>query len=172
MGAIKNWAEKFQPKEKRKLFINSGLLCGAAASFFLSVTGDSSAILGAIILCTWLLIYAAIFIAIVKKNKGKGFWREFAIESLIYLACVVVGVIIGWISMVLLAIVIAIAFAMMLLGGSGSLFGLLGTGSNSNSGYNHACCATCRRFSNGQCHDNPGKIIGDPAAVKCDSYSL
>lgn len=167
MGAIKQWFQAFNPEEKKKFFMNFGLLSGGLVGFYYSLVGSKEFGSAATINCVWIFIYFTIAILILRKQKDPDFWKNYLIGAAIYCGCALVGVLIGMLSVIALAIYLAVGFAFGFM--LPNFFGNT-TPRNTNPGFKHNCCYTCSRYAYGQCLENPGQAISDPGSTKCGKY--
>ncbi|MBQ4280390.1 MAG: hypothetical protein IJC16_10645 [Rikenellaceae bacterium] len=178
MSSFKKWLQNFNPREKRRFFMYSGVIYGGIVGFYYYFTGSKDFAVATISNCFWMLVIFTIIVAVYRKDKGDGFWKDYLIGALIYCGAATAGVLIGVISTILLAIVVALAlisgvFLPSLFGPGAKGTGLGNVGDdNGNPGFQHNCCYTCSRYSYGQCLANPGQPVSDPGSTVCGSFML
>lgn len=99
-----------------------------------------------------------------RKNKSKGYWSRYIINSLFYIIGFFPGVIVGY---------LVLWVGVFIIGGFLIYFGVLkDLGKNmggSSGGPSYRCCRSCKLFYGGQCSAN-NKRISDPSSEICDSY--
>lgn len=172
MASLKNWFQTFEPKRRKRFFAYAGLICGGIFGFYYYFIGSKDFIVATSANSIWMFVYFTIAVIVLRKNREEDFWRNYLIGAAIYVAGAAVGILLGIISTIVLAIVVALAFVSGVFfpnfnfGGGGG-----GASSNGNTpGFQHNCCYTCSRYSNGQCLKNPGQPISDPGSTVCNEF--
>lgn len=167
VGAIKQWFQAFYPEEKKKFFVNFGLLSGGLVGFYYFLVGSKEFGSATTINCVWIFIYFTIAILILRKQKDpisrKITWSEQpstagAPLSAFLSACSPLS---RWRS------------TSPWVSHSDSCFPIFfgnTTPRNTNPGFKHNCCYTCSRYAYGQCLENPGQATSDPGSTKCGKY--